>query len=94
MPIIKPFLNGMRFVASIGDGTGTGPTFAIDATSFLDDEGVAATAFPGSFAYFNLYLNGMVQTGDVSTVTTTSITIPDGDILSPGTPVIIEFVVN
>lgn len=94
MPIVKPFMASRKFYATIGDGTGTGATFAIAATDFLDDAGVAATAFPGSFAYYVLYINAQIQTADVSTVTTTTLTIPDGDTLDPATPIIVEFVVN
>lgn len=78
----------------MGAGTGTGATFAIAATSFTNDAGAAATAFPGSFAFYNLYINGVLQAGNTSTVTTTSITIPDGDAENGGTPLIVEFVIN
>ncbi|MDT3416426.1 MULTISPECIES: DUF4183 domain-containing protein [Brevibacillus] len=94
MPIIKPFMTSLRFTSTIGAGTGTGATFAIAATAFNDDTGAAATAFPSSFAFYNLYINGVLQPGNTSTVTTTSITIPDGDAENPATPVIVEFVVN
>ncbi|TRY25244.1 DUF4183 domain-containing protein [Brevibacillus sp. LEMMJ03] len=94
MPIIKPFMTSLRFTSTIGAGTGTGATFAIAATAFNDDAGAAATAFPSSFAFYNLYINGVLQPGNTSTVTTTSITIPDGDAENPATPVIVEFVVN
>lgn len=94
MPIIKPFMASRKFSATIGDGTGTGATFAIAATAFTDDTGAAATAFPGSFAYYVLYINAQPQTADTSTITTTTITIPGGDALDGGTPVLIEIVVN
>ncbi|MFD1956624.1 DUF4183 domain-containing protein [Paenibacillus thailandensis] len=94
MPIIKPFMAARRFNSTIGAGTGTGATFAIAATAFTDDNGTAATAFPGSFAFYSLYINAMIQSGDTSTVTTTTITIPDGNTLDPATPVTVEFVVN
>ncbi|KAA9013589.1 DUF4183 domain-containing protein [Niallia endozanthoxylica] len=94
MPIIKPFMASRKFSATIGDGTGTGATFAIPATSFTDDTGAAATAFPGSFAYYVLYINAQIQTADTSTLTTTTITIPDGDTLDPGTPIVVEVVIN
>lgn len=66
----------------------------LPATTFTDDTGAAATAFPGSFAYYVLYLNAQIQTADVSTLTTTTITIPDGNTLDPATPVVVEVVVN
>jgi len=94
MPIVKPFMASRKFTATAGDGTGTGATFAIAATTFIDDTGAAATAFPASFAYYILYINGMPQTADTSTITTTAITIPGGDVLDPATPIMVEFVVN
>lgn len=94
MPLVTPFQNSLRFAATIGDGTGTGATFAIAATAFTDDAGASATAFPGSFNYYNLYINGIMQTADTSTVSTTTITIPDGDTLNGGTPVVVQFVVS
>lgn len=94
MAIIKPFITSVRFVSTIGAGTGTGATFAIAATAFNNDAGVAATAFPSTFAYYNLYVNGILQQGNTSSVTTTTITIPDGDAENGGTPVTVEFVVN
>lgn len=94
MPIIKPFMTSLRFNATIGAGTGTGATFAIAATEFSTDAGTAATAFPSTFAFYNLYINGVLQPGNISTVSTTTITIPDGDAENPATPVLVEFVVN
>jgi len=94
MPIIKPFITSVRFNSTMGTGTGTGATFAIAATAFNNDAGAAATAFPSTFAYYNLYINGVLQQGNTSTVTTTTITIPDGDAENGGTPVTVEFVVN
>ncbi|RJG24607.1 DUF4183 domain-containing protein [Paenibacillus thiaminolyticus] len=94
MAIIKPFLANRRFNATIGDGTGTGAAFAIAATAFTNDASTAATAFPASFAYYNLFINGIGQMGNSSTVTVTTITIPDGDTLDPATPVLVEFVVT
>lgn len=94
MPITKPFVAGRRFTSTTGAGTGTGATFAIAATTFTNDAGVAATAFPASFAYYNLYINAVLQTGDTSTVTTTAITIPGGDALDPATPLIVEFIIT
>ncbi|MBB6214782.1 ribose 5-phosphate isomerase [Anaerosolibacter carboniphilus] len=94
MPIVTPYQNSRRFISTIGAGTGTGATFAIAATAFTDDTGAAATAFPSTFNYYNLFINGILQTADTSTVTTTTITIPGGDVLDPGTPVIVQFVVS
>ncbi|MHA7583240.1 DUF4183 domain-containing protein [Paenibacillus vandeheii] len=94
MPIVTPFQNSVRFAATIGDGTGTGATFAIAATAFTDDAGTTATAFPSTFNYYNLYINGIMQTADTSTATTTAITIPGGDALNGGIPVVVQFVVS
>lgn len=82
-----------KFSATIGDGTGTSATFAIAATTFIDDTGATATAFPASFAYYVLYINAQPQTADTSTLTTT-ITIPGGDVLDDATPILVEIVVN
>ena len=94
MPIVTPYQNSLRFASTFGEGTGTGATFAIDATSFTDDSGAAATAFPSSFNYYNLYINGILQTADTSSITTTAITIPGGDALNDGIPLIVQFVVS
>lgn len=94
MPIVTPYQNSRRFSSTIGAGTGTGATFAIAATAFTNDSGAAATAFPSSYSYYNLYINGIMQTADTSSVTTTAITIPGGDVLDAGTPIIVQFVVT
>ena len=87
MPIVKPFMNSLRFSTTAGAGTGTGVAYNILATDFT-------TAFPASPAYYNLYINGQIQTADTSATTTTAITIPDGDTLGAATPIVVEFVVN
>ncbi|NIK76771.1 hypothetical protein FHS15_001896 [Paenibacillus castaneae] len=94
MAITKPFLASRKFSATAGAGTGVGAAYAILATSFLNDTGTPATAFPASFAYYVLYINGVIQTEDTSSVTTTAITIPDGDTLDPATPILVEFIVS
>ncbi|MDF2652740.1 MAG: hypothetical protein K0Q73_8545 [Paenibacillus sp.] len=94
MPIVKPFMAARRFSATAGDGTGVGAAYNILATATTTDAGAAATAFPSSPAYYNLYINAQLQTADTSTATTTAITIPDGDALDPATTIVIEFVVN
>ncbi|MNZ88231.1 hypothetical protein D3C78_1071170 [compost metagenome] len=93
MAISRPFIASRRFTATAGGGTGTGATFNILATVFSNDAGEAVTAFPVP-SYYNLYINGMIQTGDTSTLTTTAITIPDGNTLDPDTPLIVEIVVT
>ncbi|GFZ30841.1 hypothetical protein CSC2_13670 [Clostridium zeae] len=94
MPITTPYQNSRRFASTIGAGTGTGATFAIAATAFTNDAGTAATAFPSTFSYYNLFINGILQTADTSSVTTTAITIPGGDALDAGTPITVQFVVS
>lgn len=94
MPITKPFMAARRFSATAGDGTGVGAAYTILATATTNDTGVASTAFPTAPAYYNLYINAQIQTADTSTVTTSAITIPNGDTLDPATPIVIEFVVN
>ena len=94
MPIVKPFRNSLKFSSIAENGIATGPGYTILATSFTTDTGIAAIAFPSSLAYYNLYINGQIQTVDTSTITTAAINIPDGDTLSPSTPIVVEFVVN
>jgi hypothetical protein len=95
MAIIPPFIASRRFISTISAGTGTGATFAIVATAFTNDTGGTST-FPNSFTYYNLYINGILQVGDTSTITVgpSSITIPGGDVLDPATPVTVEFIVT
>lgn len=45
MPIVKPFMNSLRFSSTAGAGTGTGATYNILATAFTTDGGTAATVF-------------------------------------------------
>jgi len=94
MPLVTPYQNSRRFSSTLGAGTGTGATFAIAATAFTDDAGASATAFPGTFNYYNLFINGIMQTADTSTITTTTITVPNGDTLDGGSPVVVQFVVS
>ncbi|TPG74750.1 DUF4183 domain-containing protein [Brevibacillus laterosporus] len=63
------------------------------ATAFTDDAGTAATVFP-IFAYYNLYINGVLQLSNTSTASTTGIGIPGGDVLDPGVPIIVVFVIT
>ncbi|MFD0694713.1 DUF4183 domain-containing protein [Paenibacillus sp. GCM10027628] len=94
MAIIKPFVDSRRFSSTAGSGTGTGATFAIASTAFTTDTGATATTFPASYGYYNLYINAVLQVSSTSTMTTTAITIPGGDVLDPAIPIIVEFVVN
>jgi hypothetical protein len=93
MAIIKPFVAARRFSTTAGAGTGVGAVYNILATATTNDAGVAATAFPVP-TYYNLYINAQLQEGGTSTITTTAITIPGGDVLDPATPIIVEIVVT
>lgn len=66
------------------------------ATEYTNDNGEPVSEFPnlGQNGYSNLYINAMIQTADTSTVSTTTLTIPGGDVLDPATPIIVEFVVT
>lgn len=94
MAFIIPFIASRKFTTTLASGTGTGATFAVAATTFTNDTGATATAFPASFAFYNLYINGVLQMGNASTVTTATITIPGADALDPATPIVVEFVVT
>ncbi len=94
MPIVPPFQDSLRFTSTIGEGTGVGAAFVVAAVDFIDDTGVAATAFPSLFNYYNLYINGIMQTADTSSVTVTTLALPGGDALSAGTPLVVQFVVS
>ncbi|WP_332238706.1 DUF4183 domain-containing protein [Sporolactobacillus sp. KGMB 08714] len=94
MAIVQSFIASRKFVSTLSSGTGTGAAFAIAATSFTNDTGATITAFPSAFAYYNLYINGVLQTANTSTLSTASITIPDGDTLDGATPVLVELIVT
>jgi hypothetical protein len=53
----------------------------------------AVTAFPIP-TYYNLYINGMIQEGNTSSITTTALTIPNGETMDTDTPIIVEIVVT
>ncbi|WP_264083701.1 DUF4183 domain-containing protein [Paenibacillus sp. BJ-4] len=50
--------------------------------------------YVGSNSYTNLYINGMIQESTLYSLTPASLTIHlnEGDIISPGTPIIVEIV--
>ncbi|MFV5170643.1 DUF4183 domain-containing protein [Bacillus cereus] len=94
MPIIKPFIAGRRFTSTAGTGTVAGADLTFANTDFTDDTG-AVTTFPASFAYLDLYINGVLQTADTVTgVTTTTFTIVGGAVLDVATPLVIQFVIT
>lgn len=82
------FFNVLAAPLAISDGT------TVDAADFLDDTGVAITAFPEiANGYFNLYINGVLQESGAYTVTPNELTFNTvTGSLSAGTPLIIEAV--
>lgn len=94
MPIVKPFIAGRRFISTAATGTVAGADLTFANTDFTDDSG-AVTTFPASYAFFTLYINGVIQTSDTITgVTTTAATIVGGAVLDGGTPIAIEFTIT
>ena len=82
------FFNVLAAPLVVTDGT------TVEATTFLDDTGEAATSFPVVVnGYYNLYINGVLQEGDSYTISATELTFNEveGTLLA-GTPVIIEAV--
>jgi Domain of unknown function (DUF4183) len=82
------FFNVLTAPLGVTDGT------TIDAVDFLDDSGVAATAFPiVTNGYYNFYINGVLQEGDLFSISATELTFNTvtGSI-SAGTPLIVEAV--
>ncbi|MER2088372.1 MAG: DUF4183 domain-containing protein [Sporosarcina sp.] len=82
------FFNVLAAPLTVVDGT------TVPATAFLDDSGVAATAFPVvTNGYYNFYLNGVLQEGGSYTISATELTFNEvtGSI-SAGTPLVVEVV--
>ncbi|PLT47354.1 DNA primase (bacterial type) [Paenibacillus pasadenensis] len=77
--------------AMIDAGAGT---VTIPAESFFDDAGdaVPTGSLPvvSAGGYVNVYVNGMLQQGALTTTSPTTVVIASADIV-PGTPVILEF---
>ncbi|MFK4302031.1 MULTISPECIES: DUF4183 domain-containing protein [unclassified Paenibacillus] len=94
MPIIPPFQGSKKFVSNILEGTGTGASFSIAAINFIDDAGLTITSFPTTFNYYLLYINGVLQLDNSSSVSATAINLPDGDTLDPSVPIMIEFIIR
>lgn len=82
------FFNVLAAPLTVADGT------TVAATSFLDDSGVAATAFPDvTNGYYNLYLNGVLQEGGSYTISPTELTFNTvTGTISAGTPLVVEAV--
>ena len=82
-----------RFVATVNaDMIGATET-VIQAEDFVDDNGDPVTELPvpTTSGYFNVYSNGVLQEGGLSTLASTELTLATTDI-QPGTPVILEVV--
>lgn len=94
MPLIRPFLGSAKYYATAGEGTVVDTELTIPATAFVDDGGNAVEAFPANFAYYNLYINAQIQTGDVSQLDTAQIVINDGDQLNSNDTIVVELVFN
>ncbi|MDF2652303.1 MAG: hypothetical protein K0Q73_8108 [Paenibacillus sp.] len=70
------------------------PASTLLATTFLDDTGAAATAFPVvTNGYYNFYVNGVMQEGGTYTISATEITFNGVTAtISAGTPLVVEAV--
>ncbi|MEK0315469.1 DUF4183 domain-containing protein [Cohnella sp. 56] len=71
----------------IADGATT-----IPAASFLDDADAPVTTLPvpAGNSYYNVYLNGTLQQGGLSTLTDASLVLATDDVTA-GMPVLLEF---
>jgi hypothetical protein len=82
------FFNVLAATLTVTDGT------TVAATSFLNDSGNAATAFPVvANGYYNFYINGVLQEGGSYTVSATELTFNGvTGTLTAGTPLVVEAV--
>ena len=82
------FFNVLASNLVVTDGT------TVAATAFLDDSGVAATAFPiVTNGYYNFYINGVLQEGGSYTITATELTFNTvTGTVTAGTPLVVEAV--
>jgi hypothetical protein len=72
----------------------------IDTTDFLQDNGTAAATLPTlavNNSFYNVYINGVLQIGNLSTYTPggirvgkLDISVPAGQTISRNTPVVLE----
>lgn len=83
--------------------TAPGSTLTIDAASFFQDDGSAVTELPALAAnnsYYNVYVNGVLQMGGLSTYTPGATTVGSltinvpagGDPILTDTPIVLEVV--
>lgn len=80
-----------RYYAAITAAMIAGGVTTIPAASFLDDADAPVTTLPtpGANGYFNVYVNGILQQGGLSTLTAASLALASGDFVE-GTPVLLE----
>ncbi|WP_077624203.1 DUF4183 domain-containing protein [Sediminibacillus massiliensis] len=83
--------------------TAAGTTLSIDTADFFDDSGAAATDLPTlatDNSYYNVYINGVMQMGGISTYTPGATTVGSldidvpagGDPIITGSPIVLEVV--
>lgn len=97
MAIITSYINSLKFFSTIPTIPTTPIALIIPATDFIDNStNAAATAFPSSYKYFNLYINGIPQYTNLQncSVTASGLTIIDTTGLTQGHPVALEFIVT
>lgn len=89
-PVI-PTVNRYFYVAESPINLTNGAT--LSATNFTDDTGNPVSAFTlySPNGYVNLYVNGVMQQGNMYAVDNNTLTItPDGSTIAQGTPLVIE----
>ncbi|SDD17786.1 protein of unknown function [Paenibacillus sp. UNCCL117] len=80
-----------RYYAAIDAGMIGATVTTIPAASFLDDTDGPVTTLPAVTVddYYNVYINGVLQQGALSTLTTGSLVLATTD-LAAGVPVLLE----
>ena len=92
-----------RFFYVTTTETAPGSTLTIDAADFFQDDGSAVTELPALSAdnsYYNVYVNGVLQMGGLSTYTPGATTVGSlainvpagGDPILADTPIVLEVV--
>lgn len=80
-----------RYVAVVESGMIGATDTTILADSFVDDNGAAVSALPAppTNGYYNVYSNGVLQEGGLSTLSTSQLVLSTNQIIA-GTPVVLE----
>ncbi|MFD2168683.1 DUF4183 domain-containing protein [Tumebacillus lipolyticus] len=91
--IVPPNFKSKKYFSVASSGTVAGADLVLDAADFVDDTGTAITAFP-SFAFYSLYINGMIQQNGVATLTSSTLTILGGAVLDGGDPITVQLGIN